>query len=145
MSDKQFLDTNILIYAHDLDAGLRHKLAASLVAELWESGQGMISVQVLQEFYVNITRKIPRPLTPVAARGLIETYCAWHVVTPTGQDVLRASEVQERNSLSFWDAMIIVSASNAGANTVISEDFNSGHFIEGMLILNPFIDGDRVD
>jgi len=145
MSGKQFLDTNILIYAHDLDAGPRHKVAASLVAELWESGQGVISVQVLQEFYVNITRKIPRPLSLVVARGLIETYCAWHVVTPTAQDVLRASEVQERNSLSFWDAMIIVSAANAGATAVVSEDFNAGQFIEGLPIYNPFIGMENVD
>ncbi len=100
----------------------------------------MISVQVLQEFYVNITRKILRPLTPAVARGLIENYCAWQVVTPTTQDVLHASEIQERNSLSFQDAMIIVSASNAGPDTVISEDLSAWQSIEGMLIHNPFID-----
>ncbi|PTN37189.1 PIN domain-containing protein [Desulfonatronum sp. SC1] len=139
MPGKRFLDTNILIYAHDLDAGRRHDVAASLVAELWETGQGVLSIQVLQEFYVNITRKIPQPLTPSIARGLIENYCAWEVMTPEVQDVLRASEVQERNSLSFWDAMIIVSASKAGADIVISEDLNAGQCIEGVLVRNPFV------
>ncbi|GAB6058980.1 hypothetical protein [Desulfonatronum parangueonense] len=84
-------------------------------------------------------------MTPAVARGLIETYCAWHAVTPMARDVLRASEIQERNSLSFWNVMIIVSAANTGATAVISEDFKAVQSIEGLLIHNPFIDRESAD
>lgn len=74
MTDKVFVDTNILIYAHDLDAGKRHTAAQALVEALWQSGKGVVSLQVLQEFYVSITREIPAPLARHQARSLVETY-----------------------------------------------------------------------
>lgn len=139
MTGKQFLDTNILIYAHDLDAGHRHEVAVARVKELWKSGLGVISVQVLQEFYVNVTRKISKPLSMTVARGLVESYAVWQVETPTVQDVSRASELQERWQLSFWDAMIVVAAMNGGAETIVSEDLNAGQLLDGICIENPFL------
>ena len=79
MTDKPFVDTNILIYAHDLDAGAKHQQAAELICQLWENGGGVLSIQVLQEFYVNITQKIPQPISFATARGIIDTYRAWQV------------------------------------------------------------------
>ncbi|MGB1108963.1 MAG: PIN domain-containing protein [Gammaproteobacteria bacterium] len=137
MSRKCFVDTNILIYAHDRDAGPRHERARELVRRLWLDGGGVISVQVLQEFYVNITRKIPRPLTLPGARELIEAYRSWQVESPTPDTVLAASEIQERNQLSFWDAMIIATAVRAGVETLYSEDLNHGQVIEGIRVENP--------
>jgi len=139
MTDRVFVDTNVLIYAHDLDAGLKHDRAVSLVSDLWEKENGILSVQVLQEFYVNVTRKISRSLTPASARGVIQNYLAWHVETNEPSTVLLASEIGERNLLSFWDALIVASASKAGADRILSEDLNHGQVIEGILIENPFL------
>jgi predicted nucleic acid-binding protein len=139
MTGRIFVDTNVLIYAHDMDAGLKHDRAVSIVSGLWEKENGILSVQVLQEFYVNVTRKISRPLTPASARGLIQNYLAWHVETNEPSTVLLASEIGERNLLSFWDALIVASASKAGADRILSEDLNHGQIIEGILIENPFL------
>ena len=139
MIDKVFVDTNVLIYAHDLDAGMKHDRAAAIISDLWEKESGVISVQVLQEFYVNATRKISRPLTPVSTRGIIQNYLAWHVELNDPSAVLLASEIEERNVLSFWDALIVASASRAGADRILSEDLNHGQVLEGILIENPFL------
>ena len=139
MTDKIFVDTNILIYAHDLDAGEKQKMAANQLKVIWEEGTGIISTQVLQEFYVNVTRKIPAPLTPIEARGIIRNYLAWpvHLISP--ESILTASEIAEHHQLSFWDAMIISSAGSAGADHLMIEDMNHGQIIEGVAIRNPFL------
>jgi predicted nucleic acid-binding protein len=139
MTDRFFVDTNVLIYAHDLDAGLKHDRAALIVADLWEKENGIVSVQVLQEFYVNVTRKIARPMTPAAARGIIRNYLAWRVEPNEPSAVLLASEIGERNRISFWDALIVTSAARAGADRILSEDLNHGQVIEGIRIENPFL------
>jgi predicted nucleic acid-binding protein len=140
MNGKIFVDTNILIYAHDLDSGMKHEKAAALLGQLWESETGVLSAQVIQEFYVNVTRKIPHPLSPAQARGLIETYFAWPVIINGTGTIRRASEIEERYRLSFWDALIIAAAVQANADRVVSEDFSTGDMIEGLLIVNPFLE-----
>lgn len=132
-----FVDTNILIYAHDLDSGDRHWHARNVVSALWESGLGMLSTQVLNEFYVNITRKIPTPLNPSAARALIEPYLSWQVQVPGSDSVLRASDIQQRYQISYWDALIVHAAACGGASVLYSEDLNPGQIIEGVRIVNP--------
>jgi predicted nucleic acid-binding protein len=138
MSDKVFVDTNILIYAHDLDAGRRHETAKSLLRDLWENHTGVISTQVLQEFYVNVTRKITQPITASQARGIINAYAAWRVEIIQPSDVIQASEIQERYRLSFWDSMIVVTAAKSRADILVTEDLNPGQIIEGVLVKNPF-------
>ena len=138
MTDKPFVDTNILIYAHDLDAGAKHKQAAELIRRLWENGGGVLSTQVLQEFYVNVTQKIPQPIPLATARGIIDAYRAWQVEVNTVETVLLASEYQERNQLSFWDTMIVAAAVQGGATVLLTEDPNAGQLIEGVEVRNPF-------
>jgi predicted nucleic acid-binding protein len=138
MSVRVFVDTNIMIYAHDLDAGRKHEIASSLLRDLWEDHTGIISTQVLQEFYVNVTRKIPQPITAPQARGIINAYAAWQVEIIHPSDVIQASEIQERYRLSFWDSMIVVAAAKGRADVLATEDLNPGQVIEGVLIKNPF-------
>lgn len=139
MNGSVFVDTNVLVYAHDLDADRRHDIAASIIEELWENENGVMSTQVLQEFYVTVTKKIPRPLSQARARGIVENYLSWHVEVNEPETVLQASEIEERHLLSFWDALIIAAASRAKADTILTEDLNHGQRIEGILIENPFV------
>ena len=138
MSGETFVDTNILIYAYDSDAGSRHSKALSTVQDLWESKKGILSTQVFQEFYVNVTKKIPTPLSPTIARGIIENYFAWQVQLIHPATILLASEFQERHRLSYWDAMIVAAAYEGNANVILTEDLNHGQDIEGIQIVNPF-------
>ncbi len=92
MTDRTFVDSNILIYGHDADAGERHRMAASHLAELWNTGSGVLSTQVLQEFFVNVTRKIRSPLSAAAAREVVRDYAAWVESPITPSTVVRASE-----------------------------------------------------
>lgn len=142
MKDKIFVDNNILIYAHDIDSGLKHDIAAAIIEELWEEKNGIISTQVLQEFYVNITRKITNPLPPARARGVIENYLVWDLELIGPQTILLASEIEERYNFSFWDSMIVAAARKADAEKILTEDLNSGQIVEGILIENPFLETD---
>ena len=139
MPDRVFVDTNVLIYAHDLDAGEKQERAAQLLAGLWEENTGAISTQVLQEFYVNVTRKIPDKLSPAIARSIIENYLLWHIDTVSPDSVLIASETAERYQLSFWDAMIVTSAGKVKAGRILTEDLNHGQIMNGIRIENPFL------
>lgn len=139
MSDERiFVDTNVLVYSYDLDAGAKHDTARSVLKDLWESRTGAISTQVLQEFYVTSTRKLPKPLTRQTAREVIGTYRSWPVHRPEVDDVIVASELEERHQLSFWDALVIVSAQRSGARTLLSEDLQDGQRIGELVIINPF-------
>ena len=139
MTDRAFVDTNVLIYAYDTDAGEKHYRAREMLKELWEADGGIISTQVLQEFYVNVTMKIPTPITPARARGILSTYGVWQVEQSDLETILFASELQERHRLSFWDAMIIAAASKGGAETLLTEDLNHGQVMEGVRVCNPFV------
>jgi len=144
MKGKAFIDTNILIYAHDLDAGYKNEISAEIVRNLWENRTGIISTQVLQEFYVNVTRKISSPLSKSKARGIIESYLVWHIELNGVKTILFASEIEERHQLSFWDSLIIAAAYNAKADKIFTEDLNHGQIIEGILIENPFKKADKI-
>ena len=138
--NRNFVDTNILVYAHDLDADFKNEIAGNILKKLWQEGTGVISTQVLQEFYVTVTRKIPDPLSAAKARGILENYMAWHVELNGPELILLASEIEQRHLLSFWDSLIVAAACNAKADKILTEDLNHGQIIEGVLIENPFLE-----
>ena len=139
MTDKVFVDTNILVYAHDLDASVKHDQAAEIVGQLWESRNGVLSTQVLQEFYVTLTRKVSSTLSKLEARKLLQKYSNWQVVLNDSAIISQASEIEESYNLSFWDALIISAAYSQDVPMILTEDLTHGQIIEGILIKNPFL------
>jgi predicted nucleic acid-binding protein len=133
-----FVDTNVLVYAYDADAGAKHQAARSQLQALWQQESGLVSSQVLQEFYVTVTRKLGRPLPRRTAREIIATYGAWPVHRPDVDDLLAASELEERHQVSFWDALIIVSARCSGAHLLLTEDLQDGQRFDGVEVVSPF-------
>jgi predicted nucleic acid-binding protein len=133
----QFVDTNILVYAYDISAGEKHQRAKALLKRLWEHKTGCLSVQVLQELYVNLTRKVAHPVDLETASQIITDLCIWQMHTPNGADVLGAIRIQQHYQLSFWDAMIIRSAAELSCELIWSEDFSDGQVIEGIKVINP--------
>jgi len=140
MSDKCFVDTNILVYAHDRSAGVKHERAQNLIEQLWASGHGVLSTQVLQELCINLRRKVRRPLPAEEVRQLVSDYSSWEVITNTAESIIRALDVEERYKLSFWDALIVDAAETAGAAILYSEDLASGQRYRGVLLVNPLAD-----
>ena len=139
MPTRSFVDTNVLLYAHDRGAGTRHEQARDLVARLWEERVGVISTQVIQELYVNLRRKSSRPVSRADARRVIDDYLTWEVVVNDGDAILQALDLEERYQLSFWDALIITAAISAGASTLYSEDLSHGQLFGEVRVVNPFV------
>ncbi len=134
---KFFVDTNILIYAHDRDGGRKHERARELVEHLWSTGQGVLSTQVLHELCVNLRRRVARPLPGDEIRKLIEDYLSWEVVVNTPQSTLAALEIEERFKVSYWDALILQAAESCGAKVLYSEDLGSGQRYGTVEVTNP--------
>jgi|ERR1017187_9930513 predicted nucleic acid-binding protein len=137
MSDKTFVDTNVLIYAHDVDAKGKHDVAKNVLRELWSERTGVVSMQVLQEFYVNVTRKIASPLPKDAARLVVNSYSIWCMET-TPAEIAAAFRIEDESRIGFWDALIVASAAKSGATRILSEDLNAQQRIAGIRIENPF-------
>jgi predicted nucleic acid-binding protein len=137
MTDVVFVDTNILIYAHDLDAGEKRERAARALERLWDEQTGRLSIQVLQEFYVTVTQKLSTGRA--CAREVVRTYTPWvrHPTTP--ETILRATEIAELSKLSFWDGLIVASAEQSGAAQLYTEDLNTGQSIVGVKVVNPLV------
>ena len=134
----EFCDTNVFVYAYDTTAGTKRSAAKRLLERLWGSGEGVVSVQVLQELYVTLTRKAAPPLASADARALVQDLATWRVIEPSRRDVLEAIDGAQRWRTSFWDAMILTAASKAGAAVVWSEDLNDGQSYDGTTVRNPF-------
>ena len=137
MSAKTFVDTNVLIYAHDVDAGRKHESAQHILRQLWSERAGVLSTQVLQEFYVHVRRKIATPLSNPAARAVVDSYLVWCAET-TPAEITAAFRIEDEAGISFWDALIVAAARKAGAHRLLTEDLNAGQIICGVRIENPF-------
>lgn len=138
MSDKVFVDTNVIVYAYDRDAGKKHRLALDIMKDLWHSGLGTLSTQILQEFFVTLTKKIKKPLKIPVVRETVRRLSKWDVLLVDTETIIRATELQARYGYSFRDSLIIASAIAGGAKTILSEDLSDGQTIEGVTIRNPF-------
>jgi len=137
MSDKYFVDTNILMYAHDKAAGAKHERARALVEELWRDRTGVVSTQVLQELAVNLRRKAGRPLDPKATRELVADYLTWQVVVNGVESILEALDLEGRFQISFWDALVLQAAQASGAEILYSEDLSDGQTYGSVRVTNP--------
>jgi predicted nucleic acid-binding protein len=135
---RQFVDSNILVYAYDIAQGEKHTQAKALLLSLWESGIGCVSVQMLQEFYVNVTRKSRFLLSPEQATQVIQDFSDWLIHRPGIKDVVASIELHQRYQISFWDAMVLQSARQSGCGIIWSEDLSDGEIYAGVKVINPF-------
>jgi predicted nucleic acid-binding protein len=138
MSDRYFVDTNILMYAHDTAAGDKHARAKALVEDLWESRSGVVSTQILQELAVNLRRKSKKPLDAKATRDVVSDYLTWQVVVNGGESILEAIDLESRYQISFWDALMVHAAQTSGAAVLYSEDLSDGQRYGTVRVTNPF-------
>lgn len=137
MKDKIFVDTNILMYAHDSSTGMKHERARMLLEQLWNDGGGVLSTQVLQELCINLRRKCARPFSFEETRSLIEEYLSWEIIVNTPESVLEALQIETRHQISFWDALIVHAAETAGAEILYSEDLSDGQIYGAVRVVNP--------
>jgi len=134
----EFVDTNVLVYAYDPTTPDKHEQARALVGRLWESGDGVLSIQVLQEFFWTITRKVPKPVSPSQAVDLVAEFATWNVYEPAVEDVISAARLSARRRLSFRDAMIVQTAIASGAELLWTEDLAAGTKFDALIIRTPF-------
>ncbi len=136
---KCFVDTNILIYAHDATTGAKHVRARELIEHLWDAREGVLSTQVLQEFCITLRRKLATPIPINDVQQLIRDYSTWEIVLNTADSVLRALELETRYRVSFWDALILQAAESAEVDVLYSEDLTSGQRFGAIRVVNPFL------
>ena len=134
---KYFLDTNILVYADDKDGGFRHEASVDIIEEAMSSGQGLISTQVLQEYFVTATRKLG--IEAAEVKQNVELYSRMGVVQIRLPDILAAIDLHRLHQLVLWDALIVTCAAASGCDRVITEDLQHGQVISGVKIENPFL------
>jgi predicted nucleic acid-binding protein len=141
MGDRYFVDTNILMYAHDTSAGAKHERAKTVIEELWRNRTGVVSTQVLQELAVNLRRKAGRPLDAKAAREIVADYLTWQVVVNGGEAILEAIDIEARHHISFWDALVVHAAQASGAEVLYSEDLADRESYGSVRVMNPLRSG----
>ena len=138
MTGTAFVDTNVLVYARDADAGDKQVRAMEWLAMLWRGQNGRISYQVLQEYYVTVTQRL-RPGLPVDdARRDVNAFFSWKPAVSNDAVIRRGWELQDQFCLSSWDCLIAAAALEMGCAYLISEDFQQGLRIDGLTIVNPF-------
>jgi len=134
----EFVDTSILIYAHDGGAGEKHTISITLLERLFEQGSGALSVQVLSEFFSAATRKLLMPSEE--AESVLQDLAGWTIHSPEHADLIRAAQLHRRHRISWWDALLLNSAQQLSCGVLWSEDFNDGQRCGKLTIRNPFRD-----
>jgi predicted nucleic acid-binding protein len=136
-SPRTFLDTNILLYGDDVAHAAKQQRALELILEHRAQHTGVVSLQVLQEYFVNATRKLG--LDPGLVRQKVETYCRFDVVEPVAADILAAIDFHRLHRISYWDALVLHCAKQTGCRMLLTEDMQHGQVIDGVRIVNPFL------
>jgi predicted nucleic acid-binding protein len=134
---RTFFDSNVLLYAEDSRESRKRQIAIALILEHKRQRSGVVSIQVLQEFFVNATRKLR--VDPAIARYKVEFHARFYVVEPSVADVLAAIDLHRLQNLSFWDALVLHSAKQSGCRVLLTEDMQHGQVIDGVRIVNPFL------
>lgn len=137
MSARSFFDTNVLVYADDKASPAKRRRALDLVAEHRRAGTGVVSLQVLQEYFVTVTRKLS--VDPRVARRKVELLAEFDVAAPEVADILAAIDLHRLHQFSFWDALILRAAKQAGCSVLLSEDLQEAREIDGVHVVNPFL------
>lgn len=133
-----FVDTNVLVYAYEKVQSARSRVAQELVLRLGAARRLSLSMQVLQEFFVTITRKVRVACTPGEALAHLDDLSVWPLVVLDYSGLREAAQLSRDASLSFWDALIVVAAARSGAAVLYTEDLNDGQEILGVKVINPF-------
>ena len=139
-SNLVFIDTNILVYAHDAAEGSRHHAAVAVLQDLWLNGTGVLSTQVLQEFYSVATRTMKPAMPKREARERVAEYSEWCTMDTNPQLIVSASILDESHNLHWWDAMILEAAMRSGATTLLSADMRHGQRFGRLTVRNPFVE-----
>jgi len=132
-----FLDTNILVYVYDLDEKSKRQIAKAILTDCWNNRSGVISTQVLQEFYVTLTRKLSSKLPASEARDVVSDFLSWSIYQIAPTDIGEASEIED-HGYTFWDSLVITDARNSSAEVFYSEDMQDGHMLGDLKIINLF-------
>jgi predicted nucleic acid-binding protein len=138
---REFVDANVLVYAFDSSAARKQQVAHQLLERLWGSGTGCVSIQVLQEFFVTITKKVPKPLPINDAKARIREFATWTVFAPAADDIVAAIDLHTQANIGFWDAMVVLAAAESECDVLWTEDLNDGQTLRGVRIRNPFTGG----
>lgn len=133
-----FFDTNLLVYLFDSASPEKQGRAREVFSERAQRDEVLLSTQVLQEFYVTVTRKLAAPLSADEAERLVRDFAVFPVVSTDAPLVVAAIALSRRHRLSLWDAMIVVAARAGGATELLTEDLQHGQVLEGVRIVNPF-------
>jgi predicted nucleic acid-binding protein len=137
---RQFVDTNIFVYAYDESAGAKHDKARALLLELLQNREGCLSMQVLQELFVSLTRKLREPLDSGEAARRVRYLSEWTLHIPDRSDLFSAMDLHRELHISFWDAMLIQSARRLNCRVLWTEDFSNGRSYAGVTARNPFLE-----
>ncbi len=138
MSAKRFVDTNILLYARDLSEPEKQPIAENLMRELWRSRTGRLSVQVLNEYFVNATQKLKPGLTKEEAWSDVEALNVWEPLVMDTDLLNAAYKINGRYGLSWWDSLIVAAAVHSDCDEILSEDLSSEQIYDGIPVINPF-------
>ncbi len=138
MKDRTFFDTNILVYGFDSSNREKYDIASNLILEAYQERCGVISTQILKEFFVTVTQKIPQKMDMDEAEQAIRYFAIWTVIETNVSLVLKGIEIQRRHHLSFWDALVVAAAELAKCNILLTEDLSHDTVLDDLHILNPF-------
>lgn len=138
MTEKVFVDTNVLVYARDASEPQKQKQAMEWIAFLWTEKTGRLSFQVLNEFYLTVTRKLQPGMDTQSAREDVRFFLAWRPIPVGARVVEGAWHIQDRYKLSWWDALIVSAAQVSNCRYLLSEDLQENQKLGGVLVINPF-------